>query len=106
SLPAVRAELNPTILNKYGISMSVVRTALSTANANLAKGQLSENGRTANIITNDQIYKAYQYRPLIIAYHNGSPVRLSDVGDVIDSVEDVRNIGLNNGTPSIVLILF
>lgn len=106
SLPAVRAELNPTVLNNYGISMNVVRTALSAANANLAKGQLTENERTTNIITNDQIFKAYQYRPLIIAYRNGNPVRLSDVGDVIDSVEDVRNMGLSDGKPAIAIILF
>ena len=106
SLPAVRAELNPTTLNKYGISLTTVRTALSSANANLAKGQLTEKNRTSNIITNDQIFKAYQYRPLIIAYRNGSPVRLSDVGDVVDSVEDVRNMGLDNGKPSVVIILF
>lgn len=106
SLPAVRVELNPNALNKYGISLNEVGTALSSTNVNLAKGQLTRNNMTSEIITNDQIYKAYQYRPLIVAYRNGNPVRLSDVGEVVDSVQDVRNAGLANGKPSIVIILF
>jgi multidrug efflux pump len=106
SLPAVRVELNPTTLNKYGISLNDVRTALSSANANLAKGQLTQGALTSEITTNDQIFKAYQYQPLIIAYRNNNPVYLRDVGEVVESVEDIRNAGLQNGKPSVVLILF
>ncbi len=106
SLPAVRVELNPTALNHYGISLTQVRTALAAANANLAKGQLSQGKLTSEIATNDQIYKAYQYRPLIIAYQNNNAVRLQDVSDVTDSVEDLRNAGLQNGKPSIVMMIF
>ncbi|MGB6976895.1 MAG: multidrug efflux RND transporter permease subunit [Gammaproteobacteria bacterium] len=106
SLPAVRVELNPTILNKYGIGLNNVSSALAAANVNEPKGQLTNATISTNIITNDQLYHAYQYRPLIIAYHNNSPVRISDVGQVNDSVEDLRNAGLFNGKPAVILVLF
>ncbi|TMA50497.1 MAG: multidrug transporter subunit MdtC, partial [Deltaproteobacteria bacterium] len=97
SLPGVRVELDPTVLNKYGIGLGEVRSALAAANANRPKGELA-NGTTAwKISANDQLLRAEQYRPLIVAYRQGAAVRLSDVADVQDSVEDVRTIGIANG---------
>jgi len=106
SLPAVRVELNPTTLNKYGISLTSVASLLSAQNSNLAKGQITDGKNVFSIINNDQIFKASQYKPLIIAYRNNQPVKLSDVGNVIDSVEDVRNAGLANDKPAVILVLF
>lgn len=106
SLPAVRVELNPTVLNQYSIGLPEVANALSAANANLAKGQIREGKRLSTIITNDQIFKAYQYRPLIIAYRNGNPVKINDVATVTDSVEDLRNAGLANGKPAALIVIF
>lgn len=105
SLPAVRVDLNPTALNKYGISLQTVASAISASNANIPKGQLLKDGETTQIITNDQLFHAYQYRPLIVAYKNGLPVRLSDVGDVSDSVQDIRNAGLANSKPAVLLVI-
>lgn len=106
SLPAVRVELNPTVLNSYGISFTEIRHAIARANINHPKGQLSNSTTASEIMTNDQLFKASQYKPLIIAYRNNNPVRISDVGEVIDSVENVRNAGLLNGKPAVVLIIF
>ena len=106
ALPAVRAELNPTRLNTLGLNLEDVRTALANANANAPKGQLADDRHTWSVAATDQLLSAKEYKPLIIAYRNGAPVRLSDVGDVIDSVEDVRNLGLYNTDPGIVLIIF
>ncbi|HXQ24083.1 MAG TPA: efflux RND transporter permease subunit, partial [Candidatus Acidoferrales bacterium] len=106
SLPAVRAELNPTALNKYGIGLDQVRTALGAANANHPKGQLADATHAWEISATDQLFKADEYRPLIIAYRHGAPVRLGDVGDVVDSVEDVRTAGLSNGKAAVLLIIF
>lgn len=106
SLPAVRVELNPTVLNSYGIGLSTVKAAIAAANANRPKGHLSMGSSVSDISSNDQLFKASQYAPMIITYRNNNPVRLSDVGEVIDSVEDVRNIGLANGKPSIILVIF
>jgi len=106
SLPGVRVELNPTILNKYGIGLTDVANTLSAANAHRPKGQLIEGMTVSQIKTNDQLFKAEEYRPLIVAYRNGNPVRLKDVGDVVDSVEDLRNLGLANGKPAVLLVLF
>lgn len=107
SLPAVRVELNPTTLNSYGIGLPEVATAIATANVNQAKGQVTSAGTVfSDIMTNDQIFKAYQYEPIIIAYRNNSPVRISDVGEVVDSVQDVRNAGLANGKPAVLLVIF
>jgi len=106
SLPAVRVELNPNALNNYGISLTSVANVLAAQNSNLAKGQIANNSNAISIVANDQMFKAYQYKPLIIAYRNLQPVKLSDVADVIDSVEDVRNAGLANGKPSVILVLF
>jgi multidrug efflux pump len=106
ALPAVRVELNPQALFKYGIGLEDVRAALAAANANSPKGTIDDGGRRFQIYTNDQSTKAADYAPLIIAYRNGAAVKLSDVATVTDSVEDVRNLGLSNGQPSVLVILF
>jgi multidrug efflux pump len=103
SLPAVRAELNPNTLFKYGIGLEDIRAALAAANANSPKGDIDDGPRRSQIYTNDQATKASQYRSLVVGYRNGSPVRLSDVGEVQDSVEDLRNQGLANGKPSVLI---
>src|SRR5580704_17402092 len=79
ALPAVRIELNPMALNKYGIGLEDVRTVLSAANANTPKGHFSDSDRTWEVAANDQIFKAFNYAPLIVSYHNGSAVRVSDL---------------------------
>ena len=103
SLPAVRVELNPSALYKYGIALEDVRAALAAANANRPKGLVEAGDRQWWIYANDQAKKATEYRPLIVAYRNGAPVRLADVAEVIDSVQDIRNAGSANGKPSVVL---
>jgi multidrug efflux pump len=104
--PAVRADANPMLLNKLGIGLDSVRTALGLANANRPKGELSGPINTWTIDTNDQIFRASEYRKLIVAYKNGATVRLGDVATVTDSVEDVRNVGLANGKPAVLMIVF
>jgi len=106
SLPAVRVELNPRALFKYSIGLEDVRAALSAANAHSPKGAIEQGDRRYQIYTNDQARSADQYRSLVIAYRNGAPVRLSDVATVDDSVENLRNAGLANGKPSVLVILF
>jgi multidrug efflux pump len=105
SLPAVRVELNPNSLSKYGIGLEDVRAALSAANANSPKGVIDDGDRRFQIYTNDQARMAVQYRSLIVAYRDGAAVRLSDVGEVTDGVENVRNLGLYNGKPAVLLII-
>ncbi len=105
SLPAVRVELNPAVVNKYGIRMDDVRAALAAANANKPKGELAGPGEARTLATTDQLFKAAEYLPLIVAYRNGAPVRVGDLGTVKDSVEDLRNAGLANGKPSVLLII-
>ncbi|MGA8596277.1 MAG: multidrug efflux RND transporter permease subunit [Bryobacteraceae bacterium] len=106
ALPGVRIELNPLMLNKYGIGLEQVRTVLSGANANTPKGHFSNANRMWEVGASDQIFKAVDYAPLIIAYKNGAPVRVSDVGQAVDSVEDIRNSGYSNGKPSVLLVIF
>jgi multidrug efflux pump len=106
SLPAVRVELNPLALFKYGIGLEDVRAALASANAHSPKGALEDGDRRYQIYTNDQANHAADYRPLVIAYRNGSPVRLTDVGEVRDSVENLRNQGLSNGKPAVLVFLY
>jgi multidrug efflux pump len=106
ALPAVRVELNPNALYKYGIGLEDVRAALASANAHAPKGAIEGNGLLYQIYDNDQATRSEQYKSLIIAYRNGAPVRLSDVGEVIDSVENVRNAGLANGKPAVLVILY
>src|SRR5436190_14930755 len=106
SLPSVRVDVNPTRLNSMGLGLEDVRTMMSRQNANLAKGQLSDDQTTSDILANDQLLKAEDYRPLVVAYRNGAAVRLSDVANVQDSVENVRAAGFMNGKASIPLIIF
>jgi multidrug efflux pump len=106
SRPAVRVEVNPTQLNSYGISLETVRKSLQAANANLAKGSLTDSRQTWAVSDTDQIFKAYEYQPLIVAGHVGAPVRLRDVASVVDAVEDSRNLGLSGGKPSVLLAIF
>ncbi len=106
SSPAVRVELNPTQMNSYGISYASVENQLRLANAHLALGQVSNASTTADIVANDQMSLANDYKPLIVGVHNGTAVRLSDLGDVIDSVQNVRNAGYMDGKPSVTMIIF
>jgi multidrug efflux pump len=106
SSPAVRVEANPTQLNSYGISLESVRKALQGANANLAKGALSDSTRTFTITDTDQLFKAYEYRPLIVAGNKNGSVRLSDIGEVVDSLADTRNLALSNGKRSVIIAIF
>jgi multidrug efflux pump len=107
ALPSVRVEVNPTLLNSYGLTLSNIQSMLSTQNSDLARGQIGygKNG-TADIVVNGQISHAVDYAPLIIGYHNGAAVRLSDVASVVDATQNLRNAGYLNGKPSIVLIIF
>ncbi|MFZ0051598.1 MAG: efflux RND transporter permease subunit [Desulfobaccales bacterium] len=106
SLPAVRVELNPTALNKYGVSLEAVRSVLATATINRPKGQLADASQTREIITNDQLFKAADYRDLIVAYQGQAPVHLVDVGAVQDSQEDLRVEGLVNGKICVMVVIF
>jgi multidrug efflux pump len=105
TLPAVRVELNPTAMFKYGIGLEDVRAALASANANSPKGAIEEGDHRFQLYTNDQARQAADYQPLIVAYRNGAAVQLSDVADVEDSVQDLRNEGRANGQPSVLVIL-
>jgi multidrug efflux pump len=106
SLPAVRIDLNPLALFKYGIGLEDVRAALSAANANAPKGAVAQGPLKYQIYTNDQAGRADQFRPLVVAYRNGAAVRLEDVAKVYDGVEDIRNIGDTNGKPAVLVILY
>ena len=106
SLPAVRVELNPQALYKYGIGLEDVRAALASANANSPKGTIDDGERRLQIYTNDQANVAADYAPLVIAYRNGAAVQLSDVAEVTDSVQDTRNLGMSEGQPSVLVILY
>ncbi len=103
SLPAVRVELNPTTLFKYDIGLEDIRSALSAANAHSPKGAIESGPLHWQLYTNDQATTAAQFKDLLVAYRNGRPVRLTDVAEVIDSVENVRNEGLYNGKPAILV---
>jgi multidrug efflux pump len=104
--PAVRAEVNPTLLDKLGIGIEQVRTALGAANANRPKGEVADPVNAWAIHDNDQLQVADEYRRLIIAQDKSGIVRLGDVADVQDSVEDRRNAGLANGRPAVLIIVF
>ena len=106
SLPAVRVEIIPTQLSSYGLGLQDVANLLNTENANLPKGQISDSTQSADVLTNDQLLHAADYKPLIVGYHNGTAVKLSDVADVVDSVENIRAAGFVNGKPSVLLIIF
>ncbi|MDA8082052.1 MAG: multidrug efflux RND transporter permease subunit [Nitrospiraceae bacterium] len=106
SLPAVRVDLNPMALSRYGISLENVRGVLAATNVNRPKGQVSEDERSWEIGTNDQLRKAEEYLPLVVSYKSGAAVRLSDVAEVTDSVEDLRAAGFVNGKPAVMVIVF
>jgi len=105
ALPAVRVEINPGAIFHYGIGLEDIRAALASANANSPKGAIEDDDYHYQIYANDQASKAAQYRDLVIAYRNGAPVRLGDVAEVLDSVEDLRNAGLVNGKPGVAVVL-
>ncbi|WP_243362513.1 multidrug efflux RND transporter permease subunit [Fundidesulfovibrio terrae] len=106
ALPSVRVELNPAALARYNVSMEDVRGVLAATNANRPKGQLADEATSREIDTNDQLSKASEYEPVIVAFRSGSAVKLSDVAEVKDSVEDVRTLGLVNATPAVMIIVF
>ena len=106
SLPSVRIELNPDAVNKYGLGFEQVRGALAGFNANIPKGHLSEGQQSWEVGANDQLFTAADYKPLIVAYRNGSAVHVSDIGDAVDSVEDLRNSGYANNQPAVLVIIF
>ena len=106
SLPSVRVDVNPTQLNNYGLTLANVQSVLSLQNADQPKGQVSDGKVTADIVANDQISTASDYQPLIIGYNNGTAVRLSDVAQVTDSVQNIRSSGYLNGEPSVTVIIF
>jgi multidrug efflux pump len=106
ALPAVRVDVNPTALNNIGLSMDDVRNTIANANSNRPKGRLSNDRHTWSIEVNDQLLSAQEYLPLLVAYKNGAPVRLSDVATVTDSVEDLRQSGLANGKPAVSVVIF
>src|SRR5690606_31658750 len=103
SLPAVRVELNPRALFKYGIGLEDVRAAISSANANTPKGDIQQGAQSFQLYANDTASAVSEYRTLIIAYRNGAAVRLQDVAEVVDGVENVRNLGTFNGNPAILV---
>jgi len=104
--PAVRVQANPVQLSNYGLSLEDVRTALAAANANSPKGEVSGDGEVFTVAADDQLLDPERYKPLIVAYRNGAPVRLSDVANVFQSQEDIRNAGLANGKPAVAIIIF
>jgi multidrug efflux pump len=106
ALPAVRVELNPGALFKYGVGLEDVRAALASANANSPKGAIEDDSTHYQIYTNDQASRADQYRDLVVAYRNNAAVKLIDIGEVVDSVEDLRNAGMANGKPSVSVVLY
>ncbi|HZQ75449.1 MAG TPA: multidrug efflux RND transporter permease subunit [Burkholderiales bacterium] len=105
ALPAVRVEMNPDALSKYGIALTDVRAAINATNANRPKGAVDDGAKHWQIYANDQAKSAAEYLPVIVAYRNGAAVRLGDIADVVDSVQDVRNAGSANGRPAIFMIL-
>ena len=104
--PAVRVEANPTKLESYGFTLANVRSLLSLQNTLTPRGQIADTAATADIITNDQISHADDYKPLVLGYHNGTAVRLSDVADVVDGAQNVRTAGYTDGQPSVTVIIF
>ncbi len=101
--PAVRVDVNPNALAQYGLSLEQVRTALRSANANSAKGMIEDSSDRYVLSDTDQLLEAPQYAPLIVAYRNGAPVRLSDIAKVTEGIEDLRNSGYANGKPAVVI---
>ena len=105
SLPAVRVEMNPQPVSRYNVGMDQVANFLRAANANAPKGEISSDQFRWPLSTSDQLMEAKDYRSLVVLYRNGAPIRLSELGNVIDSVEDVRNMGLANGKPAVLIMI-
>jgi multidrug efflux pump len=103
SLPAVRVEVNPQPVSRYNVGLDQIGTFLNNANANKPKGQLSNANISIPLQVSDQLMQAKDYQNLVVVFRNGAPVRLSDLGRVVDSVEDVRNLGLSNGKPAVMI---
>jgi multidrug efflux pump len=106
SSPAVRVSVNPTVLERFGIGLDVVRQAVQNANANRPKGIIDDGTASWSIATTDQLFKADEYREIIVAFRRGAPVRLGDVATVTDSVQDTRVAGVYNGQPTILVIVY
>jgi multidrug efflux pump len=106
ALPAVRVDVNPTALYNNGLGLEDVRATLAAANVNRPKGNISGPDRSWSLATTDQLLHAEEYRPLIVHYANGAAVRLEDIASVTDSVEDIRTMGLSNGKPAVLLVIF
>jgi multidrug efflux pump len=106
ALPSVRVDVNPTQLNHYGLTMAGVQSQLSLQTSHQARGQMANEYQTADIITNDQIQHAADYKPLVVGYKNGAAVQLSDIANVTDSVQNVRSTGYMDGKPAIPIIIF
>ena len=106
ALPSVRVEANPTQLASYGLTVGSLQSVLSLQNSDLAKGQITDGTQTADILANDQISHAEDYKPLVVGYKNGAAVHLSDVAQVLDSVQNVRAAGYLNGKRSVTVIIF
>jgi multidrug efflux pump len=106
ALPSVRVDANPTQLAGYGLTLANLQSVLSLQNSDLAKGQISDGIVTADILDNDQISHAEDYKPLVVGYKNGAAVRLSDVAEVTDSVQNVRAAGYLNGKRAVTVIIF
>jgi len=104
--PSVRVEVNPTLLNSHGITIQNVQSMLTQQNVHAPAGQISDETTTADIVTNDQMHQADQYKPLIVGYHNGAAVRLADVADVSNGAQNIRNAGYLNGVQSITIMIF
>ena len=105
ALPSVRVEVNPNKLASYGMTMASLQSMLRLENSNLARGQITNGEVSADIVMNGQISHAADYQPLIVGYHNGQAVRLSDVADVVDSVQNLRAGGYLNGKRAVVLTI-
>ncbi len=106
SLPAVRVELNPQALSRHNVGLEDVRATIAATNVRRPTGRLVDGDTVRQIDTDDQLRRAEQYRPIIVAWENGSPLRLDDVADVRDSVEDLRAGGMSNGKPAVLVVIF
>ena len=106
ALPAVRVDVNPAELNSHGLGLENVRLAIANANINRPKGDLANAHHTWSLSTTDQLMSASEYQPLIISYRRGAALRLADVAKVSDSVENLRNLGISNGVPAIIIPIF
>ncbi|RON45596.1 efflux RND transporter permease subunit [Pseudomonas frederiksbergensis] len=106
ALPAVRIELNPDRLNHYGVSLEQVRAVIAASNANLPKGSVAIGAQTHGIAANDMLYQMQDYQPMVVKQSNGDVVHIADLGYVREDVEDLRNFGLSNGKPAVLLVVF